>query len=185
MSKIGKLPIKVPAQVTITVADGEIKVKGPKGELVVSLPSCITLKQEGDELHVERANEEKPTRALHGLIRSLVNNAVEGVTNGFTKTLEINGVGYRAELKGNVIVLHIGLSHPVEIPVLEGVEIKLEKNQVIITGIDKQRVGEMAAVIRSHKKPEPYKGKGIKYIDEVIRRKAGKTAATGSGKTAG
>jgi len=179
MSKIGKLPIKLNQQVTVTVANGEARVRGPKGELMVVIPATIVVKQEGDELLVTRANDEKPTRALHGLVRSLLNNAVIGVTNGFTKTLEINGVGFRAEMKGQSIVLHIGLSHPVEVSILSGVEVKLDKNQVIVSGIDKQRVGEMAATIRSHKKPEPYKGKGIKYIDEVIRRKAGKTAVTG------
>lgn len=183
MSKIGKLPVKIPAQVTITMTGGKAKIKGPKGELVVSIPTVITVKQEGDELIVSRNNDEKPTRALHGLVRSLLNNAVEGVTNGFAKTLEINGVGYRAEIKNKIVILHIGLSHLVEVPILDGVEVRLEKNQIIITGIDKQKVGEMAAVIRSRKKPEPYKGKGIKYIDEVIRRKAGKTAATSSGQT--
>lgn len=182
MSKIGKLPINLPANVTVQVAGAEITVKGPKGELKVQLPAGITLQQEDQTVMINRANDEKATKALHGLVRSLVNNAVEGVANGFTKTLEINGVGFRAELKGsNVIVLHIGLSHPVEVPILEGVEIKIEKNQVIVSGIDKQKVGEMAAVIRSHKKPEPYKGKGIKYIDEVIQRKAGKTATAGKG----
>lgn len=181
MSKIGKLPVKIFPQVTITLAGSEAKIKGPKGELVVAIPSSITVKQEGDEMIVERSNDEKSTRALHGLIRSLLNNAVEGVTKGFTKILEINGVGYRAEIKDKAVVLHIGLSHLVEVPILDGVEVRLEKNQVIITGIDKQKVGEMAAIIRSRKKPEPYKGKGIKYVDEVIRRKAGKTAATGSG----
>jgi large subunit ribosomal protein L6 len=182
MSKIGKLPITLPANVTLTVTDAEITVKGPKGELKVPMQTGITLQQEGQTVTVVRANEEKSTRALHGLVRSLVNNAIIGVTDGFAKTLEINGVGYKAELKGsNVITLHIGLSHPVDLPILEGVEVKLEKNQVLISGIDKQRVGEMAAIIRSYKKPEPYKGKGIKYIDEVIQRKAGKTAAAGKG----
>ena len=183
MSKIGKLPVKISSQVTVTVAGGKARVKGPKGELVVVIPPSVSIKQEGDEMIVERSNDEKSTRALHGLVRSLLNNAVEGVTNGFAKTLEINGVGYRAEIKDKVVVLHIGFSHLVEVPILDGVEVRLEKNQLIITGIDKQKVGEMAAIIRSRKKPEPYKGKGIKYIDEVIRRKAGKTAATGSGPT--
>ncbi len=183
MSKIGKLPVKISSQVTVAMTDGEAKVKGPKGELIVIVPAVITVTQEGDELIVKRINDEKPTRALHGLIRSLLNNAVIGVTEGFAKTLEINGVGYRAEVKGEKVVLNIGFSHPVEVPVLDGVEVRVEKNQIFITGIDKQTVGQMAAVIRSHKKPEPYKGKGIKYSDEVVRRKAGKTAATGSGKT--
>lgn len=181
MSKIGKLPIQVPSNVTITVADGRANVKGPKGELVVNIPETISITQANGELNVARANDEKTVKALHGLVRSLINNCVIGVTDGFTKTLEINGVGYKAEVRGNTIVLSLGLSHPVELPVLEGVEVKTDKNQIIVTGIDKQRVGEMAAVIRSYKKPEPYKGKGIKYIDEVIKRKAGKTAAAGKG----
>lgn len=181
MSKIGKLPVQIPSNVTITVTDGHASVKGPKGELSVVIPETITITQANGELNVARANDEKSVKSLHGLVRSLINNCVVGVTDGFTKTLEINGVGYKAEVRGNTIVLNIGLSHPVTLPILDGVEVKTDKNQVIITGIDKQRVGQMAAVIRSHKKPEPYKGKGIKYIDEVIKRKAGKTAAAGKG----
>jgi large subunit ribosomal protein L6 len=177
MSKIGKLPIQLPASVTVNVAGDKIGVKGPKGELAMELPAGITVKQEDGALLVARANEEHATRALHGLVRSLLNNLVEGVTAGFAKTLEINGVGYRAELKGQSLVLHIGFSHLVEVPFPPDIDVKLDKNQIIISGIDKQKVGQVAAIIRSKRPPEPYKGKGIKYLNEVIRRKAGKTAA--------
>ena len=177
MSKIGKLPVQVPAAVSITIEADRAVVKGAKGELVVPINPDIEIKIEGDQAMVERTAETKIAKSLHGLTRSLLANAVDGVTTGFTKTLEINGVGFRAEMKGsNIIVLNIGYSHPVEVPVLEGVEVKTDKNQIMVSGIDKQKVGQMAAVIRAHKKPEPYKGKGIKYSDEVIKRKAGKTA---------
>ncbi len=177
MSKIGKLPIQLPAQVSITLEADQAIVKGAKGELVVPIHSEVAVVIEDGQALVTRKSETKLAKSLHGLTRSLLANAVDGVTIGFTKTLEINGVGFRAEMKGaDVLVLNIGFSHPVEVPVLEGVEVKTDKNQIIVTGLDKQRVGQMAAVIRAHKKPEPYKGKGIKYSDEVIKRKAGKTA---------
>jgi large subunit ribosomal protein L6 len=178
MSKIGKLPITVPANVTVTIGEDLVTVKGPKGEMTAPLMgSLLTVEQTGGELLVGRKNETKEARAMHGLTRSLIQNCVTGVTEGFTRTLEINGVGYRAEAKGpNAINLFIGYSHPVEVPVTEGVEYKIDKNQVVLSGIDKQKVGQMAAVIRGHKKPEPYKGKGIKYLEETIRRKAGKAA---------
>jgi len=178
MSKIGKLPINVPTNVTIEVTADKVSVKGPKGELVTTIPTGITVTREGEQLLVTRINDEKPVRALHGLVRSLVQNTIDGVVTGYTKTLEINGVGYKAEIQGNKIVLAIGFSHPVPIEILPGVEVKVDKNIVTVSGIDKQAVGQMAAVIRSHKKPEPYKGKGIKYSDEVIKRKAGKAAKT-------
>lgn len=176
MSKIGKLPINIPNGVTLTLTDDLVTAKGPRGELYVTIPAVIKVEQTDDTLVVSRANEEKQSKALHGLIRSLINNAILGVSEGYTKTLEINGVGYRAEMRGNVLVLNIGYSHPVEVSLIDGVEVKTEKNLIIVSGIDKQKVGEMAAVIRSHKKPEPYKGKGIKYSDEIIKRKAGKAA---------
>lgn len=180
MSKIGKLPVQIPNGVTITIEPGKVTAKGPKGENIVPvLDQYVTITQEGDELIVTRANEEAEARSMHGLTRSLISNAIEGVASGFTRTLEINGVGFRAEAKGpEAIVLHVGFSHPVEVPVTPGVEYKIEKNQIILSGIDKQKVGHMAALIRSKKKPEPYKGKGIKYLEEVIIRKAGKAAKT-------
>ncbi len=177
MSKIGKLPINILSGVTPTVTATSVTVKGPKGELSVVVPEGIKVEQVDATLLVTRANDEKHTKSLHGLVRSLINNAIQGVAEGFTRTLEINGVGYKAEMRSDkLLVLNIGYSHPVEVNLIDGVEVKTEKNLIIVSGIDKQRVGEMAAVIRSHKKPEPYKGKGIKYSDEVIKRKAGKAA---------
>lgn len=178
MSKIGKLPISVPSGVEIKLESTRISVKGKLGELSLDIPQLIKISQEGDQLIVTRADETKEAKSLHGLIRSLVNNMVKGVTEGFSKTLEINGVGFKAEVRGRKIVFSLGFSHPVELELIDGVEIKQEKNQLTLSGIDKQKVGHMAAVIRSLKKPEPYKGKGIKYLDEVIRRKAGKAAKT-------
>ncbi|MFH0905642.1 MAG: 50S ribosomal protein L6 [bacterium] len=178
MSKIGRLPISLPAEVSVKIGDGKVLVKGKLGELTVAVPPQIKVVQDGTRLIVSRADDSNSAKALHGLIRSLVNNSVVGVAAGFTKTLEITGVGYRAELKGDKLVLHIGLSHPVEVGVTEGVTVKQDKNQLIFSGIDKQKVGHLAALVRSRKKPEPYKGKGIKYIDEVVKRKAGKTAKT-------
>lgn len=178
MSKIGKLPIQVPNNVTVTIATDSVTVKGPKGELSAPvLPEHIKVEQVGNELLVSRNSDVKVAKSLHGLTRALIQNTITGVTEGFTRTLEINGVGMRAEQMGpNTINLFIGFSHPVAVPITPGVEYKLDKNQVILTGIDKQKVGHMAALIRSKKKPEPYKGKGIKYLEETIRRKAGKAA---------
>ncbi|MEZ4210221.1 MAG: 50S ribosomal protein L6 [Patescibacteria group bacterium] len=178
MSKIGKLPVQIPDGVTVSIEPGLITVKGPKGENTVpTLDQFTTVTQVEKELIVTRADDEKEAKSMHGLTRSLLRNAIQGVTEGFSKTLEINGVGFRAEAKGpEAITLHLGFSHPVEVAITPGVEYKIEKNQVVLSGIDKQKVGHMAALIRSKKKPEPYKGKGIKYLDEVIIRKAGKAA---------
>lgn len=178
MSKIGKLPITVPANATFKLENGVAFIKGPKGELQWKLPELIDVKLEGDTITVTRQNETKPAKSLHGLVRSKLFNMVYGVTEGYTKVMEIFGVGYRAEVKGDEVVLNLGLSHPINLPIIPGVEIKVVKNEVTVTGIDKEMVGEMAARIRSLKKPEPYKGKGIKYQGEVIRRKAGKAAKT-------
>ena len=176
MSRIGKMPIAIPGGVTVEVAENNhVTVKGPKGTLERTLPSVLTIKQENGELKVERPNDEKETRALHGLTRALINNMVVGVTEGYTKTLEINGVGYRAAKQGKKLTLSLGFSHPVEMEDPEGIETKVVDNKIEVTGIDKEKVGQYAAVIRDKKKPEPYKGKGIKYIDETIRRKVGKT----------
>ena len=174
MSRIGKMPIAIPSGVTVNVAENnEVTVKGPKGELKRALPAVRIIKQEDGQLTVERPNDEKENRALHGLTRSLLNNMVVGVTEGYTKTLEINGVGYRAAKQGKKLTLSLGYSHPVEMEDPEG--ITTEDNQIIVSGISKEAVGQYAAVIRDKRPPEPYKGKGIKYSDEVIRRKVGKT----------
>lgn len=174
MSRIGKLPIKLPSGVTITVSQADATIAGPKGSLTVALLPNIKVSQEGDEIIVTRDNEEAETRAKHGLIRSLLNNSVIGVSQGFEKKLEINGVGYRLSGGGKQIDMSLGFSHPVKYSAPEGVELKVDKMEITVSGIDKQKVGQTAAEIRSIKKPEPYKGKGIKYADETIIRKAGK-----------
>lgn len=174
MSRIGKLPIEIPAGVTITVDPERISVKGPKGELFVATQPNTTVTVEGNVLTVTRSNEEAQARAAHGLVRSLINNAIIGVTKGFEKKLEINGVGFRLSGGGKQIDMALGFSHPVKYTAPEGVELKTDKMEITVSGIDKQQVGQVAAEIRSLKKPEPYKGKGIKYADEVILRKAGK-----------
>lgn len=184
MSRIGKLPITVPANVEITVANGEITVKGSKGELKQSAHPLIEVKQEGTEVQVNRKDDTKEARSLHGLYRSLIANMVEGVTKGFSKQLEILGVGYRANLQGKKLVLSLGFSHPVEYSTPEGVEITIDqekKNILTVSGIDKQKVGQAAAEIRGFKKPEPYKGKGIRYVGEHVHRKAGKAAGKSAG----
>ncbi len=176
MSRIGKMPIAIPSGVTFNVAENNtVTVKGPKGELTRTLPSSLTIKQEDGNVIVERPNDEKENRALHGLTRSLINNMVIGVTEGYSKTLEINGVGYRAAKQGKKLTLSLGYSHPVEMEDPEGITTEVKDNQIIVSGISKEAVGQYAAVIRDKRPPEPYKGKGIKYADEVIRRKVGKT----------
>lgn len=177
MSRIGRLPIAIPAGVTVTVTpDNVVTVKGPKGELTEAMSKDMTIVLENNEVVVSRPSDNKNHRSLHGLTRALINNMVIGVTEGFSKTLELNGVGYRAQLQGKRIVMNLGFSHPVEIEPTEGVEIKIDgTTKLIISGCDKQKVGAVAANIRKWRKPEPYKGKGIKYAGEVIRRKEGKT----------
>ncbi|MBO4375628.1 MAG: 50S ribosomal protein L6 [Lachnospiraceae bacterium] len=176
MSRIGKMPIAIPSGITVSIAENnKVTVKGPKGELSRVLPSQMTIKQEDGSITVERPDDEKENRALHGLTRTLINNMVVGVSDGYSKTLEINGVGYRAAKQGKTLTLNLGYSHPVVMEDPEGIETKVEDNKIIISGIDKEKVGQYAAVIRDKKRPEPYKGKGIKYSDEVIRRKVGKT----------
>ena len=176
MSRIGKMPIAIPAGVTVSVAENNtVTVKGPKGELTRTLPAQLTIKQEDGQVTVERPNDEKETKSLHGLTRALLNNMVIGVTDGYSKTLEINGVGYRANKQGKTLTLSLGFSHPVVMDDPEGITTEVKDNQIIVSGISKEAVGQYAAVIRDKKRPEPYKGKGIKYIDEVIRRKVGKT----------
>ena len=177
MSRIGREPIAVPAGVSITIADGNVvTVKGPLGELKQTFSANINIAQDGDKLLVTRPNDEKENRSLHGLTRTLLNNMVVGVTKGFEKKLEIVGVGYRAEKQGAKLVLGLGYSHPVVFEEKDGVKFELPDNTtIIVKGIDKQAVGQVAAVIRSKRPPEPYLGKGIKYTGERIRRKAGKT----------
>ena len=176
MSRIGRMPIAVPAGVTVEVAENnKVTVKGPKGTLERVLPAEMTIEVEGAEVKVSRPNDLKRMKSLHGLTRTLINNMVVGVSQGYEKTLEINGVGYRAQKQGKTLVLSLGYSHPVEMTDPEGIEVICDgQNKMIIKGIDKEKVGQYAAEIRSKRGPEPYKGKGIKYSDEVIRRKVGK-----------
>lgn len=177
MSRIGKSPITVPSDVTVTLDGQTLTVKGPKGELNRTLPRLISVKLEDSTLTVSRKNDAKPTKALHGLTRALIANMIEGVTQGFQKTLELVGTGYRAKMQGNKLVLSLGFSHEIEFEADSSVKITLEGNNVIhVSGYDKQLVGQTAANIRAFKKPEPYKGKGIRYQGEHIRRKAGKAA---------
>ena len=174
MSRIGKLPIEVPAGVTITVDSSVITVKGPKGELTVPHLSDVTVSLEDNKAIVTRKDDERIAKAQHGLQRALLNNAVDGVTKGFEKKLEVNGVGFRVGMSGSVLEMSLGFSHPVKYEAPTGVTITTNKMEITVSGIDKQQVGQVAAEIRALKKPEPYKGKGIKYADEVILRKAGK-----------
>jgi len=176
MSRIGKLPITIPAGVEITVKAGnEVTVKGSKGTLSRKLPADMTIAQEEGKINVTRPNDKKQSRAMHGLTRTLINNMVVGVTDGYVKRLEINGTGYRAAKQGKKLTLNLGYSHPVEMEDPDGITSEVEgNNKIIISGIDKEKVGQYAANIREKRPPEPYKGKGIKYENEHIRRKAGK-----------
>ena len=179
MSRIGKMPIAIPDGVTVEVAENnKVTVKGPKGTLERTLPAEMTIEQKDGQIVVTRPNDLKRSRSLHGLTRTLINNMVVGVSQGYEKVLEINGVGYRASKAGNVLTLQLGYSHPVEMTDPEGIESVCEtQTKIIIKGIDKEKVGQYAANIREKRPPEPYKGKGIKYADEHIRRKVGKTGA--------
>ncbi len=181
MSRIGKLPISVPSGVTINVAESHVKVKGPKGELEFTFHPRVTIELDGSTLKVLRKGEEKADRSLHGVTRTLISNMVEGVSKGFAKQLEIQGVGYRAQLAGAKLTLFLGFSHPIEFIPPKGIQLAIDaekKNIITVSGIDKQLVGEVAAKIREYKKPEPYKGKGIRYVGEYVQRKAGKAAAS-------
>ena len=177
MSRIGRMPIAVPAGVTVDIAENnKVTVKGPKGTLERVLPAEMEIKLEDGHVVVTRPNDLKKMRSLHGLTRTLIANMVTGVTEGYEKVLEVNGVGYRAQKNGKTLVLSLGYSHPVEMVDPEGIETVLDgQNKIIVKGIDKEKVGQYAAEIREKRAPEPYKGKGIKYADEVIRRKVGKT----------
>ena len=177
MSRIGRMPIAIPAGVTVTIAENNhVTVKGPKGTLERTLPAELTIKQEGEEIVVTRPNDLKRNKSLHGLTRTLIHNMIVGVTAGYEKVLEVNGVGYRAAKQGDKLVLSLGYSHPVEMVDPEGITSVLDGQNIIkVQGIDKERVGQYAAEIRDKRRPEPYKGKGIKYATETIRRKVGKT----------
>jgi large subunit ribosomal protein L6 len=176
MSRIGKLPVAIPAGVEVKLEDGNvITVKGPKGTLTRKLVDDLTIKVEGAEVVVTRPSDLKRYKALHGLTRTLIANMVEGVVNGYSKELEINGVGYRAAKSGKTLTLTLGYSHPVVMEDPEGIETKVDGNKITVSGIDKEKVGQFAAEIRTKRPPEPYKGKGIKYTTETIRRKVGKT----------
>lgn len=175
MSRIGKLPIPIPQKVEITIDGKQVKVKGPKGELEQTLPDFVTIEQEENQLSVKRINETRKARERHGLARTLVANMVQGVSQGFERRLQIQGVGYRAQVQGRNLILSVGYSHPVEITPPDGIQIQVEKNtEIIITGINKELVGNLTAKIRAVRPPEPYKGKGIRYLGEQVRQKAGK-----------
>lgn len=180
MSRIGKMPINIPAGVDVDIKNNVVTVKGPKGTLTKELHKDMIIKKEGTQILVSRPSDEKSHKSLHGLTRTLVNNMVDGVTKGFEKTLEVNGVGYRAQKQGTKLVLTLGYSHPVEMDEPAGITVDVPApNKIIVKGCDKQEVGEFAAKIRAKREPEVYKGKGIKYDTEVIRRKAGKAGAKG------
>ena len=177
MSRIGRMPITVPAGVEVSVAAGNlVTVKGPKGTLTQQLHPAMMIELDGAVINVKRPSDAKEHRSLHGLTRTLLNNMIVGVNEGYKKELDINGVGYRANKDGNKLVMNLGFSHDVIVPEIDGITIEVPNpNKVIVLGCDKQKVGQFAAEIREYRRPEPYKGKGIKYVDEVIRRKAGKT----------
>lgn len=176
MSRIGKMPIAIPAGVTVEIAENnKVTVKGPKGELSRVLVPDMEIKIEGEIITVTRPNDLKRNKSLHGLTRTLINNMVTGVNTGYEKKLEVNGVGYKAAKSGKTLTLNLGYSHPIEMTDPEGIESSVEGNAITVKGIDKEKVGQYAAEIRDKRRPEPYKGKGIKYADEVIRRKVGKS----------
>lgn len=178
MSRIGKLPVPVPKGVNVTINGSTITARGPKGTLSRTLPAMVSMVMEGETVVVHRVNDSKPARSRHGLSRTLVNNLIVGVSTGFSKKLALVGVGNKAEMKGKTLVLHLGYSHPIEFPVPQGLEIKVEKAvSVTVSGMDREAVGQAAANIRGFRKPDPYKGKGVRYADEVIKLKPGKSGA--------
>ena len=177
MSRIGKKTITLPKGVAVNVGKTEISVKGPKGELKRAVPAGVTIKVSGQEAHVERADDSRENRAKHGMLRAILANMVKGVADGWERQLEINGVGYRAEVSGQKLNMALGFSHPVVFELPKGVSAKVDKSNIILNSIDRELLGATAAKIREIRPPEPYKGKGIKYVEEVIRRKVGKTGA--------
>jgi large subunit ribosomal protein L6 len=181
MSRIGRKILPLPKGVTVSSKNGTVGVKGPKGELSRLMPAGITFKVAGDKLQVERADDSRENRAKHGLMRAHLANMVKGVTDGWTRELEINGVGYRAEVGGDTLTMALGYSHPVVFKLPKGVGAKVDKNRIILTGADRDLLGQTAAKVRELRPPEPYKGKGVKYVEEVIKKKVGKAGATGSG----
>lgn len=181
MSRIGKLPIELPEGTAAKIESGSVIISGPKGELTVSIMDGFGVEQKETRLEITQNREDKNLSKFYGLQRTLIANAIDGVSKGFEKTLEVKGVGFRVSLQGNKLVLSLGYSHPIEYTAPEGIELKVEQSNIIVSGIDKQQVGSVAASIREFKKPEPYKGKGIRYKGEYVRRKAGKTAAKAAG----
>lgn len=185
MSRIGQLPIEIPKEVTITVAEAMVLIKGPKGELTVNLPEGIAVEKEGEKLFVKRSGDTEYIKALHGMVRATIQNHILGVRVGWQKTLEMVGVGYRAQMNGMDLTLNVGFSHPVVVKPPSGIQFAVTEGKIVVSGFDRQAVGQAAANIRSVKKPEPYKGKGIKYSGEVIRKKAGKAAKAVGGAAGG
>jgi len=181
MSRIGKRPLPLPKGVTLSQKPGTFSVKGPKGELSKLLPMGVTVKTEADKILVLRADDSRENRAKHGLVRAHLANMVKGVTDGWTRELEINGVGYRAEVAGDTMTMALGYSHPVVFKLPKGVAAKVDKNRLTLTSADRDLLGQTAAKVRELRAPEPYKGKGVKYVEEVIKRKVGKAGATGGG----
>ncbi len=177
MSRIGRMPVVIPKGVEVKIKGAQVWVKGPKGELTRTFPDSMTIKLDDDKLEVQRGSDERQDRALHGMTRALINNMVVGVSTGFVKTLEVNGVGYRAQMNGKNLVLYLGFSHPVNFEPPNGIQFEVDERtrQVRVLGYDKELVGQIAADVRNIRPPEPYKGKGIRYLDEKVRRKAGKT----------
>ena len=175
MSRIGRKPINIPAGVEAKLSDGVMTVKGPKGTLSHKIPSKMSVAIDDGVVTVTRPDDKKESRSLHGLTRTLISNMVKGVTDGITKELEVNGVGYRVQKQGNTLVLNLGYSHQVKVPEVDGIKFEVQGNKITVLGADKQQVGQIAANVRAKRPPEPYKGKGIKYVNEIIRRKEGKT----------
>jgi large subunit ribosomal protein L6 len=179
MSRIGRKPVVIPKGVTLTQKAGQLSVKGPKGDLTKNIPEGVTLKLEGDKVSVSRADDSPASRAKHGLVRAHLANMVKGVTVGWQRELEINGVGYRAEVTGASVTFALGYSHPIVFKLPKSVTARVEKNRLTLTSADKDELGQVAAKMRELRPPEPYKGKGVKYVEEVIKKKVGKAAATG------
>ncbi len=179
MSRIGRKPVVIPKGVTLSQKAGNFSVKGPKGELSKHIPEGVTMKLEGDKVTISRADDSPPNRAKHGLVRAHLANMVKGVTEGWQRELEINGVGYRAEVSGDSVTFALGYSHPIVFKLPKGISAKVDKNRLMLTSADKDELGQVAAKLRELRAPEPYKGKGVKYVEETIKKKVGKAAATG------